>query len=237
MSTTLITGANRGLGLEFTRQYAEDGWRVIACCREPADADELQQLAMRFDGVTIEALDVCDRAGIDALAEEHAGLAIDVLLNNAGIIGPIPIADNVERQHFGKMDYDVWRDVIETNTFAPLKMAEAFVEHIAASQQKKIVNISSQVGSIAEMSVPALAYASSKTALNRVMTTVAGQLSERGIIVAMFCPGYVKTRMDAYGYAMVEIEQSVSALRPLIEALTLDDAGSFTRFDGKPIAW
>lgn len=237
MLTTLITGANRGLGLEFARQYAEDGWRVIACCRKPADADELQRLANRYDGVTIEKLDVRDRDAIDALAKDYAGQPIDVLLNNAGIIGPVPIADHVERQHFGKMDYDVWRDVIETNTFAPLKMAEAFVEHVAASEQKKIVNISSQVSSMAEMSVPALAYASSKTALNRVMTTVAGQLSARGIIVAMFCPGYVKTRMDAFGYAMVEIEQSVSGLRPLIANLTLDDAGSLTRFDGKPIAW
>lgn len=237
MFTILITGANRGLGLEFARQYAEDGWRVIACCRRPAEADELQSLANRYDALTIEALDVCDRDAIDTLAREYADQAIDVLLNNAGIIGPIPIGDNVERQHFGTMDYDVWREVLETNTFAPLKMAEAFVEHVAASEQKKIVNISSQVSSMAEMSVPALAYASSKTALNRVMTTVAGQLSERGITVAMFCPGYVKTRMDAYGYAMVEIEQSVSALRPLIASLTLDDAGSFTRFDGKPIAW
>ncbi|NND36533.1 MAG: SDR family NAD(P)-dependent oxidoreductase, partial [Gammaproteobacteria bacterium] len=150
MFTTLITGANRGLGLDFARQYAEDGWRVIACCRTPADAAELQDLAKQYDGVTIEKLDVCDRGAVDALARECAGQPIDVLLNNAGIIGPIPIAEHVERQQFGTMDYEVWRDVVETNTFAPLKMAEAFVEHVAASEQKKIVNISSTVGSITE---------------------------------------------------------------------------------------
>ena len=135
------------------------------------------------------------------------------------------------------MDYEVWRDVIETNTFAPVKMAEAFADHLAAGEQKKLVNISSNVSSIAEMAITAIAYASSKTALNRAMTTVAGELKERGITVALFCPGYAKTRMDAFGYAMVEVADSVSELRPRIAALTLDDAGSFTRYDGKPIAW
>jgi NAD(P)-dependent dehydrogenase (short-subunit alcohol dehydrogenase family) len=237
MPTILITGANRGLGLEFTHQYANDGWHVIACCRTPADADDLQAIAAEHPLVTLEALDVKDHDAIDALGAKYAGHAIDVLLNNAGIIGPIPIADHVERQKFGAMDYAIWHDVIATNTFGPLKMAETFVEHVGASEQKKIVNISSQTGSIAEMSIPSIAYASSKTALNRAMTIVADELKKRDIIVALFCPGYAKTRMDAFGYAMVEVKDSVSALRPRIAALTLDDAGTFTRYDGKPIAW
>jgi len=237
MPTILITGANRGLGLEFTRQYAQEGWDVIACCRTPDSALELERLAERYPSLQREKLDVRDQGAVVALRDRLAGRPLDVLLNNAGIIGPIPIAEHIERQHFGSMDYGLWQEVIETNTFAPLKMLETFVENVAASDQKKVVNISSQVSSMAEMTVPALAYASSKTALNRVMTIVAGQLRERGIIVAMFCPGYVKTRMDAFGYAMVEIVDSVSALRPLIASLTLEDSGSFTRFDGKPIAW
>lgn len=237
MPTILITGANRGLGLEFTRQYAHDGWDVIACCRSPDTARELAAIAAEQPGTQIEALDVRDHRAIDALGRKFVGRPIDVLLNNAGIIGPVPIAEHVERQHFGNMDYALWQDVIDTNTFAPLKMTETFVDNVAASEQKKIVNISSQVSSMAEMTVPSLAYASSKTALNRVMTIVAGPLSERGITVAMFCPGYVKTRMDAFGYAMVEIVDSVTALRALIGRLTLDDAGSFTRYDGTPIAW
>ena len=237
MSTILITGANRGLGLEFTTQYAADGWDVIACCRTPETAEELQAVAKTWPQITIEALDVQDHAAIEALGDRYRGQPIDVLLNNAGIIGPIPIAEYAERQNFGKMDYDIWRNVIETNTFGPLKMAETFVENVASSEQKKIINISSQTSSMAEMSVPAIAYTSSKTALNRAMTTVAGELKERGIIVALFCPGYCKTRMDAFGYAMVEVKDSVTGLRPLIAALTLDDAGTFTRYDGKPIAW
>ena len=238
MSTILITGANRGLGLEFTRQYAADGWAVIACCRNTMGADELDALAADADNnIRVEQLDVNDFAAIDALGDKLAGVPIDILLNNAGVIGPIPIADHIERQHFGKMEYDVWSDVLRTNTFAPVKMAEVFLENVAASEQKKIVNISSSVGSISEMSVPALAYASSKTALNRAMTTIAGLIKERGVIVAMFCPGYVKTRMDAYGYAMVEIPESIAALKPMIAKLTIEDAGSFTGHDGRTIGW
>lgn len=233
----MITGANRGLGLEFTRQYAEDGWKVIACCRNPGEADELGRIAADKPDVVIEKLDVADHAAIDALGKKYAGVPIDVLLNNAGIIGPIPIAENIERQHFGSMEYDVWEDVLRVNTFGPVKMAEAFLENVAASEEKKIVTISSTVGSITEMAIPALAYASSKTALNRVMTIIAGQVKERGIIIAMYCPGYVKTRMDAFGYAMVEIPDSIAALRPMIADLTIEQTGSYTGHDGRTIGW
>jgi NAD(P)-dependent dehydrogenase (short-subunit alcohol dehydrogenase family) len=237
MPTILITGANRGLGLEFTRQYAADGWHVIACCRQPADADELNALTAENAEIVVEQLDVNDFSAIDVLAEKYSAKAIDVLLNNAGIIGPIPIAENIERQRFGSMEYDVWADVIRTNTFAPLKMAEAFLENVAVSEQKKIVNISSTVGSISEMTIPGVAYASSKSALNRAMTIVASQVKERGVIVAMYCPGYVKTRMDAFGYAMVEIPESIAALRPMIAALTIEQTGSYTGHDGRTIGW
>ena len=237
MPTILITGANRGLGLEFSRQYAADGWRVIACCRNPGQANELQELAAGAVDLTVENLDVNDFAGIDALGEKYQGVPIDVLLNNAGIIGPFPIDKNIRRQNFGTMEYDVWADVLRTNTFAPVKMAEVFLENIAASDQKKLVTISSTVGSISEMSIPGLAYASSKSALNRVMTIIAGQVQARGVIVAMYCPGYVKTRMDAFGYATVEIAESIAALRPMIADLTLEQTGSFTGHDGRTIGW
>ena len=237
MPTILITGANRGLGLEFSRQYAADGWRVIACCRNPEQANELQELAAGAVDLTVEKLDVNDFAGIDALGEKYQGVPIDVLLNNAGIIGPFPIDENIRRQNFGTMEYDVWADVLRTNTFAPVKMAEVFLENIAASDQKKLVTISSTVGSISEMSIPGLAYASSKSALNRVMTIIAGQVHARDVIVAMYCPGYVKTRMDAFGYATVEIPESIAALRPMIADLTLEQTGSFTGHDGRTIGW
>jgi NAD(P)-dependent dehydrogenase (short-subunit alcohol dehydrogenase family) len=237
MPTLLVTGASRGLGLEFARQYADDGWQVIACCRSPESADELQSLAATNKNITIEKLDVQIHAEIEALANKYINQPIDVLLNNAGLIGPLPYEKHVHRQHFGSTDYTVWDTVLRTNVYGPLKMTEAFVEHVAASDLKIIANISSEVSSIAGFTIPAIAYASSKSALNRAMTIVASQLKERGIIVKLFCPGYVKTRMDFSDYATVEIPESIAALRGLIERLTIDDTGTFTRYDGKALAW
>lgn len=237
MPTTLITGANRGLGLEFASQYARDGWHVIACCRQPDSAEELQSLARHFADVRVEPLNVCDFDAIDALAAQLDGVSIDLLLNNAGIIGPVPIAENIGKQRFGSIEYPVWENVMRTNTYAPVKMAEAFLNNVESSQQKKIATISSTVGSITEMITPGVAYASSKSALNRVMTIIADQVRDRGIIVTLFCPGYVKTRMDAFGQATVEIPESITAVRALIAAQTLEDTGTFTRYDGSPIAW
>ncbi|MGI9290379.1 MAG: SDR family oxidoreductase [Gammaproteobacteria bacterium] len=237
MPTVLITGANQGIGLEFVRQYALDRWTVIACCRTPDKAQELQALALDNSAVVIEQLDVRDHAAIDALAEKYKTTSLDVLLNNAGMIGPAPIAEQIHSQVFGSIDYAVWQEVLETNTFGPIKLAEAFLSNIESSEQKKLVNISSNTGSIAERCQPAIAYSSSKTALNRATTIIAGQLKERGIIVALFCPGMVKTRMDAWGSAAVGIKESVDSLRPLIEALTMADSGSFRDYTGRTIAW
>jgi NAD(P)-dependent dehydrogenase (short-subunit alcohol dehydrogenase family) len=237
MPTILITGANRGLGLEFTRQYAADNWDVIACCRTPAEADELNAMAAAHNNVTIEKLDVADFAAIEALHAKYRDTPLDILLNNAGIIGPIPIDKNIQRQHFGQIEYDIWEDVMRVNCYAPMKMTETFMDNVAASEHKKIISISSSVGSITEMTIPGVAYASSKTALNRGMTIAANELKSKGIIVGLFCPGYVKTRMDAFGYAMVEIEESVSALRPMIAAMTIEDTGTFRGHDGRIIGW
>jgi NAD(P)-dependent dehydrogenase (short-subunit alcohol dehydrogenase family) len=237
MPTILVTGASRGLGLEFVRQYTEDGWQVIACCRSPGSADELQSLAAINNNITIEKLDVQSHAEIEALAKKYAEQPIDVLLNNAGLIGPLPYEEHIHRQHFGSTDYTVWDTVFQTNVYGPLKMTEAFLEHVAASELKIIANISSEVSSIAGFTVPAIAYASSKSALNRAMTIVASQLKDRGIIVKLFCPGYVKTRMDFSDYATVEIPESITALRSLIAKLTIEDTGTFTRYDGKTLAW
>ncbi len=237
MPNILITGANRGLGLEFTRQYAAEGWHIIACCRSPESADELNTLAAGNSNIIIEKLDVADFAAIDQLGVKYKDTPIDILLNNAGIIGPIPIDENITRQHFGQMEYDIWEDVMRVNCYAPMKLTETFMGNVAASDQKKIICISSSVGSISEMNIPGVAYASSKTALNRAMTIAARELKPKGVIVGLFCPGYVKTRMDAFGYAMVEIEESISLLRPMIEALTLEDSGSFRGHDGRIIGW
>ena len=236
MPTLLVTGANQGLGLEFTRQYAADGWDVIACCRRPQQATELSALAADNPGIVIEPLDIRDPAAIAGLARRHAGRPLDLLLNNAGIIGAFPLNENFHRQHFGSVDYALWEEVLQTNTFGPVRLAEAFVEHVANSDRRLIVSLSSTTGSISESDRAALAYTTSKTALNKAMTVIAGQLKERGIIVALICPGYVKTRMNAGG-ATVEIPESVSGVRRVIDALTLDDTGCFRRYNSETIGW
>lgn len=235
-ATVLVTGANRGIGLEFVRQYAADGWAVIACCRAPESAAQLQALAAAQPAVAIERLDVTDPETIATLANRYRDRPIDVLINNAGMLGALPLRENLYRQHFGRVDYELWTKILRVNTFGPVRMAEAFVEHVATSRQKKLVAISSTVGSIADSRRVAFAYTTSKTALNKAMTLIAQELRPREISVGIFCPGYVKTRMNLGG-ATVEVADSVSGLRRLIAELNLADSGTFRRYNGEPIAW
>jgi NAD(P)-dependent dehydrogenase (short-subunit alcohol dehydrogenase family) len=160
--TVLVTGANRGIGLEYVRQYAARGWNVIATARRPAEAAELQALAKANPRVTVEQLDVADFAQVDALAARHAGKPIDIVVNNAGITG------KPTEQYFGKSsDWAVFEAVLRTNTIAPLKIAEAFLPHLQASRQKKLVNVSSSEGSIGSVTAGRMYfYRASKAALN-----------------------------------------------------------------------
>jgi len=231
----LVTGASRGIGLEFARQYAAAGWRVIACCRNPGSAPELASLAAAAD-IRIAPLDVRDGDSVARLAESHAREAIDVLINNAGIMGALPFGENLQRQHLGSIDFDLWREVMDTNTLGTVRVTEALTESVANSELRRIVTLSSATGSIAESRREALAYTSSKAALNKAMTLIAEKLRSRGIIVSLLCPGYVKTRMNVGG-ATVEPADSVTAMRKLIAAQTLADSGSFRRYNGESIAW
>lgn len=236
MPSILITGANRGIGLEFARQYAADGWQVIACCRDPESATELKEIAVAGGRLRVLSLDVTDADAIRALSRELSGQPLDVLLNNAGIIGPVPIPENIGLQHFGSIDYALWERVLRTNTLAPICLAEALLPSLEAGDQKKIATLSSTVGSLTERDTPAMAYATSKAALNKALRLLAGQLRERGISVGIYCPGYVRTRMD-FGGADIAPEVSVAGLRKLIAELTPARSGEFLRFNGERIAW
>ena len=237
MRTLLVTGANRGLGLELVKQYAGQGDKIIAACRYPQNADQLQDLSKaRPDQVSVEQLDVTEADSIGELANKYQNRAIDILINNAGLLSPNPIVENFPRQHFGSIDYELWAEIIRINTFGPVRMAEAFVENVAHSKDKKIICLSSSVGSIESRRTPTMSYPSSKAALNKSVALMADELKEKGIICIAICPGHVKTRMGVGG-ADVEIEDSVSGMIRVIDSLTIADTGSFNRYDGTRVLW
>jgi NAD(P)-dependent dehydrogenase (short-subunit alcohol dehydrogenase family) len=233
--TVLVTGASRGIGLEYVRQYAARGWNVIATARRPAEAAELRALAKANPRVTVEQLDVADFAQVDALAARHAGQPIDVVVNNAGITG------KPTEQYFGKSsDWAVFEAVLRTNTIAPLKIAEAFLPHLQASRQKKLVNVSSSEGSIGSVTAGRMYfYRASKAGLNMEMRNVAMAVKTRGIAVAMINPGPVDTDMMA-GLPKKMLrskEQAVSDLIRITDQLSLENTGGFWDFTGEPLPW
>ena len=238
MTTVLITGASRGLGLELVRQYAGDGTQVIATCRNPAQSPELAALAVRYpDAIRVEALDVTDHAAIDALSARYRGQPVDILINNAGDIGPRdPDRTRIHEQHFGSINYAEVRRVLEINTLSPLKVAEAFVEQVAASARKQMIFVSSTTGSNGEGKYATFAYCTSKAALNKVVTMLAIALKPRGITCAAVCPGFVRTRLGG-DTALLGVEESITGLRQVIGGLTVERTGSFTRYNGETIAW
>ena len=238
MTVVLITGASRGLGLELARQYAAEGATVIATCRDPAGASELTALSARYPAaLRIEALDVTDHAAIDALAAKYRGQPIDILINNAGDIGPRdPDRTRIHEQHFGTLNYAEWRRVLEINTLSPAKVAEALVENVAASGRKLMVFVSSTTGSNVEGVYATFAYCSSKAALNKVVTMLAMALKPRGITCAAVCPGYVRTKLGGDA-AVLGVEESITGVRRVIGGLDVSRSGTFTRYNGEAIPW
>jgi NAD(P)-dependent dehydrogenase (short-subunit alcohol dehydrogenase family) len=227
MPTVLITGASRGLGLEYARQYAGDGWRVIATCRNPENAMELASLEGE---VETHALDIGDHGQILSLADSLRKEAIDLLLNNAGIFGPRP-------SKLGDIEYDTWENVIRINVMSPLMVCESFSDHVAASNLKKIAIMSSKMGSIDDNnSGGSYVYRSTKAALNAVMKSLSIDLEPRGVTVAILHPGWVRTDMGGPS-GLIDAPESVNGLRQVIEGLNLKKSGRFYNYDGSEIPW
>jgi NAD(P)-dependent dehydrogenase (short-subunit alcohol dehydrogenase family) len=226
MPTVLITGAGRGLGLEFARQYAADGWKVIGTVRKP---DARKTLASLGPDIDVHLADVADRGSIGRLAADLRGVPIDVLVNNAGIYGPSGLT-------LGKLDYGAWEQVLRVNVLGPAAVCEALVENVAASGRRTIVMMSSRLGSIAEMRGGDYLYGSSKTALNAVARAYSAALAARGIIVVALSPGWVRTDMGG-GSAPLAPEASISAMRKVIAGLSRAQSGSFLSYDGSVIPW
>ncbi|CZF80962.1 C-factor [Grimontia celer] len=225
----LITGANRGIGLALTQIYLDAGWHVDACCRQPFEATDLNALATQYESLSIHALDVTDHAAIDALAQSLSGKQFDLILNNAGYYGP-------KGYGFGNTDMDEWRKVLEINTLAPLKIAEAFYPHLLATKGT-FAAVSSKVGSMTEnTSGGGYIYRSSKAALNSVVKSLSNDLSSQGIIAIALHPGWVQTEMGGPN-ALISADESAQGLYAVLESLEIKDSGRFLNYQGQEIPW
>ena len=232
MNSVLITGSNRGMGLEWARQYAQAGWRVYASCRLPELADELNEMAADHDQVSVHRLDVTKPDEIARLAAELGDDALDLLINNAGIYW-----EQWGRDLLGQIKYDDWQDTLMVNTLGAMRMSEALIEKLALSERGLIVAISSHMGSIAEITSPNdYAYRSSKAALNAAMKGLSLEVAERGVGVLLFHPGWVRTRMGGET-APLSARESVSAMRKLVDGYQPAQSGHFYRYDGTEIPW
>jgi NAD(P)-dependent dehydrogenase (short-subunit alcohol dehydrogenase family) len=237
--TVLVTGANRGIGLELARNYAERGWTVIATARKPDKADALNAIAAKHKNVTVEQMDLLDLDGIDALAARLKDVPIDVLLNNAAMLG------EPNDQTLGNLDYDLMKQVLNVNVVGTMKMVEAFIPQVEKSDQKKIVAITSTQGSISSIRSPGLVfYNTSKTALNMVMKSNSRALKKQGITVALVSPGAVDTDMmnlalDRAGvsFKLLTPQASAEAVINVIDQYGLDMTGTFMSHTGTEIPW
>ncbi len=232
MKRVLITGSNRGLGLEWARQYAEANWHVVATCRHPAEAHSLQMLASSNANVSIYKLDVTVPAEIDAVAQILHGEPLDLLINNAGVY-----FEKFNADYLGAIHYGDWEETFRVNLLGAVRMTEAFHPHLTHGRNALVVAITSHMGSISEIcSAGSYAYRSSKAALNAAMKGLSFELRGDGIGVLMLHPGWAQTRMGGPG-ALYSVEQSVSGMRKRIDNFTMAQSGTFYRFDGSVIPW
>jgi NAD(P)-dependent dehydrogenase (short-subunit alcohol dehydrogenase family) len=252
--TVLITGSNRGIGLEFARQYAARGWTVIATTRRPDEAAELKRLAASQPNVRIERLDVTSDAEVAALAAKYQGRPIDLLINNAALL------EKLDRQLLGKLDYELFSSSFAINAIGPMRVTEALLDNVAASGQRKIVTLGSAAGSNGLLNPPAnlYPYRASKAALNLLMHNLALDVAKRGIVVGLINPGLVDTRgvlklkpgepppeefaalmplIRAGKIPLITPEASVTAMVKLIDGLTPVQSGVFLNYDGQALPW
>ena len=234
--TVFITGTNRGIGLEFVKQLSERGYNIIATARKPAEATELKALAEGNEQIVIEQLDVTDKQRISDLANKYGNRPIDILINNAGLT---PRYASAFKTASG-IDWDISRRSMEINAFAPVWLSQAFMGQVAASDQKKIVVISSKAGSF-ELSpkMPMMySYRASKAALNMYMYTLSFETAKRDVILTMLSPGTVNTTP---GFKMpdgIEVNDSVAKMLTVIDGLTSEHNGKFLDYsDGRELAW
>lgn len=228
MATVLITGANRGIGLEFVRQYLAEGWQVLACYRAPVSEALTSLMASHAKQLRLFEMDVSQTPQIHALAKQLSGVSIDVLINNAGVY---------PESAFSEADEAAWHLAFQVNTIAPFKMAQAFTSHLTQSKLPKLVTLSSKMGSIDDNSSGgSYIYRTTKTAANMVMKSLSVDLAAHGIACVTLHPGWVLTDMGG-PHALINTQTSVTGMRNVIAQLSLSNTGQFIAYDGKAIPW
>jgi len=233
----LVTGANRGLGFEFTKQYAARGAKVIATARKPERAEALNALAAENPNIVVERLDVTDHAQIEELAAKYVDTPIDLLLNNAGIGG------GIENQFFGKMNYDTFDLVMDVNVKGPMKMCEAFRKNVENSNLKKMVTVSSSQGSISQVRSPLLYwYRCSKSAVNMCMVNLAYAVQRKKVIVGLVTPGATATDFIPEPFrkqieGIQTPEQATTDMVRNIDRFSVANTGTFFDYTGEIVPW
>ena len=230
MPTILITGANRGVGLALTQVHAQRGDTVLACCRTPSRAAALQALAQTH-AVQVLELDVADAASVAALARALANQTIDTLINNAGIIG-----EPRDRQTAASIDFEIWADILNVNTLGPVRVMQALLPQLKRSSRPKVMNVTSDLGALANDNPIFYGYSTSKAALNKFMRLAALELKREGVAIGLIHPGWVQTDMGG-GSAPISAMASAASIVKVIDQLDLENAGSFWRWDGTPHSW
>ena len=230
MATILITGTNRGIGLEFTKQYLARGDRVIATCRDIEAADALKKLRNDYDKLEVRQLDVSSAESILEFVQQLVDTPIDIFINNAGVYGP-------RNAKFGEVDGQLWASVLQVNSIAPLMLSQLLMPNLRQGKDKKMVYLTSKMGSIDDNSGGgSYIYRSSKTALNSVVKSLAIDLAGEGFSAAVLHPGWVLTDMGGQN-ALIDTKTSVTGMLQVVDDLDPQSSGSFFNYDGSIIAW
>lgn len=230
MATVLITGVNRGIGLEFLKQYAAAGWTVIGTCRDLAKAEAANVIAESRDGVTLHSLDVTDVTAVNALAQSLSGTTIDVLILNAGAMSQASAT-------LGKIDAQDFLRILEVNVVSPLMCAQAFTPHVSASDRGVMVGLGSFLGSLTNNTDGSLySYRASKSGIHAVMRSLSIDLRDAGVLAIPIHPGWVQTDMGGEN-ATISAEASVSGMRAVIEGLTPEKSGRLWTYAGEEMPW
>jgi NAD(P)-dependent dehydrogenase (short-subunit alcohol dehydrogenase family) len=232
MASVLVTGSNRGLGLEWARQYAEAGWRVYATCRHPKEARDLNELANAFKNVSLHRLDVTKPDEINSVAVELLKQPLDVLVSNAGLY-----LEKYWDVGIKSVNYQDWEYTFRVNTMGPVRLLAAFLDHLTEGERRLVVVTSTHMASITDIKASgAYYYRSTKAALNAVIEGLTHELKNKGIGLLLLHPGHVRTRMGGEGTSLTPPE-SVRGMRVLVELFRMEDSGRFFRYDGVEMPW